>query len=267
MISPSFWIMRRLYRMQTSTMQAVAEHSWGAMGDRPSLLRIWPTCDALIPARRFHPRYSRPGPASADVHRDQTLSWLLFFSRAEEPLETWDKSKDAAACTCAPSVLNEWTHGDLIHVSMLAMSHIQFSSVYQRSERFRKEALQFSPDDYSLDEGAESYGWIALLWTWYTSSAHTSKHIGDTSCSRANTRSAPLFRTAPHGTCSSLAIQVFSEGPQSASHSAPDREFTIPVRRGEIRIEGSCSACRQYDFYLSLLPALHTSPTLPNPRA
>ena len=44
---------------------------------------------------------------------------------------------------------------------MLAMSHIQFSSLYQRSERFRTEALQFSPADYSLDEGAASYGWVA----------------------------------------------------------------------------------------------------------
>jgi hypothetical protein len=61
----------------------------------------------------------------------------------------------------APNVLNEWTHGDLLHIRLLAISHIQFSSLYQRSERFRKEALQFSPADYSLEEGAESYNWMA----------------------------------------------------------------------------------------------------------
>jgi hypothetical protein len=87
---------------------------------------------------------------------------LLAFSRAEEPLESWDKTQNGKTCVCAPAVLNEWTHGDLIHVRMLAMSHIQFSSLYQRSERFRKEAPHFSPDDYSLGEGAQSYGWIAV---------------------------------------------------------------------------------------------------------
>ena len=69
--------------------------------------------------------------------------------------------KDKSHCDCAPNVLNEWIHGDLIHVHMLAMSHIQFSSLYQRSDRFRNEALHFSPADYSLEEGAASYGWVA----------------------------------------------------------------------------------------------------------
>jgi hypothetical protein len=46
-------------------------------------------------------------------------------------------------------------------VRLLAISHIQFSSLYQRSERFRKEGLQFVPADYSLQDGAESYNWMA----------------------------------------------------------------------------------------------------------
>jgi hypothetical protein len=85
---------------------------------------------------------------------------LLVFSRAEETLESWDaihQSKNFLA----PNVLNEWTHGDLLHVHLLAISHIQFSSLYQRSERFRKEALRFSPADYSLEDGAVSYNWMA----------------------------------------------------------------------------------------------------------
>jgi hypothetical protein len=87
---------------------------------------------------------------------------LLVFSRAEEPLETWDAMrKDKNQCVTAPNILNEWTHGDLLHVRLLAISHIQFSSLYQRSERFRKEGLQFVPADYSLQDGAESYNWMA----------------------------------------------------------------------------------------------------------
>jgi dienelactone hydrolase len=99
---------------------------------------------------------------AGDVHPNQMTIPLLVFSRAEETLETWDamrhgKQQDDAA----PSVLNEWTHGDLLNIHLLGVSHIQFSSLYQRSERFGREALQFSPADYSLEEGAESYNWMA----------------------------------------------------------------------------------------------------------
>ena len=78
---------------------------------------------------------------------------LMVFSKAEEPLETWEAiGKDKSHCNSAPNVLNKWVHGDLIHVHMLAISHIQFRSLNQRSERFRNEALQLSPADYSLKE-------------------------------------------------------------------------------------------------------------------
>jgi dienelactone hydrolase len=140
---------------------AVVGYSWGAMGALFAAARD-KRIDALVSldgSFRYSPETVQH---AADVHPDKMTVPLLVFSRAEEPLETWDKTQPGKACVCAPSVLNEWTHGDLIHVSMLAMSHIQFSSVYQRSERFRKEALHFSPADYSLEEGAQSYGWIAL---------------------------------------------------------------------------------------------------------
>lgn len=108
-------------------------------------------------------RYS-PGTVqeATDVHPDRMLIPLIVFSRAEETIESWDsmhQSKSQGGL--APNVLNEWTHGDLLHVRLLAVSHIQFSSLYQRSERFRKEALHFSPADYSLEEGAESYNRMA----------------------------------------------------------------------------------------------------------
>jgi pimeloyl-ACP methyl ester carboxylesterase len=98
---------------------------------------------------------------AGDVHPDQMMIPLLVFSRAEETLETWDAMHHGKQGDAAPNVLNEWTHGDLLHIHLLGVSHIQFSSLYQRSERFGKEALQFSPADYSLQEGAESYNWMA----------------------------------------------------------------------------------------------------------
>jgi hypothetical protein len=94
---------------------------------------------------------------AGDVHPDKMTIPLLVFSRAEETLESWDAQRqNKNRGDIAPNVLNEWTHGDLVHIRLLAVSHIQFSSMYQRSERFRKEALQFSPADYSLEEGAQS---------------------------------------------------------------------------------------------------------------
>jgi len=98
---------------------------------------------------------------AGDVHPDQMTIPLLVFSRAEETLESWDAMRHGKPPDAGPIVLNEWTHGDLLHVHLLGVSHIQFSSMYQRSERFAKEAQQFSPADYSLEEGAESYNWMA----------------------------------------------------------------------------------------------------------
>jgi dienelactone hydrolase len=134
---------------------AVAGYSWGGMAALLAAARD-KRVDALI---SLDSSFVMAG----DIHPDQMTIPFLAFSRGEDPLEFSDSPrKDKTQSDSGPNVLNEWTHGDLIHVRMLAMSHIQFSSLYQRSERFRKEAPHFSPDDYSLGEGAQSYGWIAV---------------------------------------------------------------------------------------------------------
>jgi len=140
---------------------AVAGYSWGGMAALFASARD-KRIDALISLDGSF-RYS-PGTVqeAGDIHPDRMTIPLLVFSRAEETLETEDSMrKDKTRCGCAPNVLNEWTHGDLLHVQLLAISHIQLSSLYQRSERFRKEAMHFSPADYSLEEGAASYNWMA----------------------------------------------------------------------------------------------------------
>lgn len=144
----------------TSKIAAIG-YSWGGMAALFAAARD-PRIDALVSLDGSF-RYS-PGTVveAGDVHPDRLAIPLLIFSRAEETLESWDAmrhGKDQGAI--APNVLNQWTHGDLLHLHMLAVSHIQFSSMYQRSERFRKEALQFSPADYSLEDGAESYNCMA----------------------------------------------------------------------------------------------------------
>lgn len=144
-----------------SSRIAAVGYSWGGMAalfaaSRDRRIKALVSLDGSF---RYSPETVQ---GSGDVHPKQMTIPLLVLSRAEEPLETWDAMrKDKSHCDCAPNVLNEWIHGDLIHVHMLAMSHIQFSSLYQRSDRFRNEALHFSPADYSLEEGAASYGWVA----------------------------------------------------------------------------------------------------------
>jgi pimeloyl-ACP methyl ester carboxylesterase len=140
---------------------AVIGYSWGGMSALFAAAR-----DQRIGAMVSLDGSFRYGPATVqqagDVHPDQIKIPLLFFSREEETLESWSAThQDKDQFCIAPNVLNEWTHGDLYFLQMMAISHIQFSSMFQRSERFRKEGLRFVPADYSLEEGAETYNWVA----------------------------------------------------------------------------------------------------------
>ena len=133
---------------------AVAGYSWGGMAALLAAARD-KRVDALI-------SLDSSFVTADDVHPDQMTIPLLAFNRGEDTLEYSDSQrKGKTQCDSSPNVLNEWTHGDLLHLQLLAISHIQFCSLYQRSERFRKEAMQFSPADYSLEEGAVSYNWMA----------------------------------------------------------------------------------------------------------
>jgi pimeloyl-ACP methyl ester carboxylesterase len=140
---------------------AVIGYSWGGMSALFAAARD-PRINALVSldgSFRYAPSLVQP---AGDVHPEQMLIPLLVFSRAEESLESWDKShQNKDQFSIAPNVLNQWTRGDLLHVQMLAMSHIQFSSMFQRSQRFQKEGSHFAPADYSLEEGAVSYNWVA----------------------------------------------------------------------------------------------------------
>jgi pimeloyl-ACP methyl ester carboxylesterase len=140
---------------------AVIGYSWGGMSALFAAVR-----DKRIGAIVSLDGSFRYGPATVqqagDVHPDQMKIPLLFFSRAEETLESWSAThQDKDQFCVAPNVLNEWIHGDFYSLRMMAISHIQFSSIFQRSERFRKEGLRFVPADYSLEEGAETYNWVA----------------------------------------------------------------------------------------------------------
>jgi pimeloyl-ACP methyl ester carboxylesterase len=83
---------------------------------------------------------------------------LLFFCRGETPIATTEVTGPEEKANAR--ILNGWVHGDLLQIQMRAISHIQFSSLFQRSERFKAEGPHFLPAGYSLQDGSESYGWI-----------------------------------------------------------------------------------------------------------
>jgi dienelactone hydrolase len=99
---------------------------------------------------------------AGDVHPDQMAIPLLFFTEGEFTLE------DQARYLNEPpnqgsSVLNAWTHGDLITVHMLGMMHVEFSSMYQRNEDVWKEAKSENgfKADYGREDGIPGYAWVA----------------------------------------------------------------------------------------------------------
>lgn len=57
-------------------------------------------------------------------------------------------------------MLNAWTHGDLLTIHMLGMSHTAFASMYQRASSDRKFA-ENQMDDYDRDDVNVSYAWVA----------------------------------------------------------------------------------------------------------
>jgi dienelactone hydrolase len=132
---------------------AVIGYSWGGTAALVAAQRDH--CITALVALDGSFRYS----SEFDVHSGQTKIPLLFFSRGETPLAsealTDAKEKNQAA------VLDDSTAGDILQVRLLAISHIQFSSLYQRSERFKREGMQFVPKGYSLQDGVESYNWMA----------------------------------------------------------------------------------------------------------
>ena len=69
--------------------------------------------------------------------------------------------KDKTQCGCAPNVLNEWTHGDLLHARVLRSRISNSARFIKEVSDPGKEALNFNPADYSLEEGAVSYNWMA----------------------------------------------------------------------------------------------------------
>jgi dienelactone hydrolase len=132
---------------------AIIGYSWGGVGALIAAQRD-PAIRALISMDGSF-RYSLP-PTFA---RSQLAIPFLLFTRGETPLLPQTDGNDASAQ--AGKALETQLQGPLVQARLLAISHIQFSTLYQRSERFRHEGMQFVPHGYTLEDGTLSYAWMA----------------------------------------------------------------------------------------------------------
>ena len=137
---------------------AVGGFSWGGISNLFAASRDGRigALFALDGSMRYFPALVK----QADVHPERLTIPLLYFTQGEISLE--EQAHDTEDATAqGPNVLNEWTHGDLLTVHMLGMTHGEFSSMTQRSERFWKRFPAAQKADYGREDGAVSFGWVS----------------------------------------------------------------------------------------------------------
>ncbi len=138
---------------------AVAGFSWGGISNLFAAARD-NRIDALVGldgSMRYFPALVKQ---AGDVHPEQMTIPLLFFTQGEISLEASVVSR-LATKDQLPSVLNAWTHGDLITVHMLGLVHDEFSSIYLRNEEMWKRFPQHQKADYGPEDGITGYAWVA----------------------------------------------------------------------------------------------------------
>ena len=138
---------------------AVAGFSWGGISNLFAAARD-NRIDALVAldgSMRYYPGLVKD---SGYVHPEEMTLPLLFFTQGAISMEEQAKdftSKDNEG----PNVLNAWTHGDLITVDDMSLTHVEHSSMYQRNEEIWKHYPANRKGDYSRADGTVGYGWAA----------------------------------------------------------------------------------------------------------
>jgi len=137
---------------------AVAGFSWGGISNLFAAARD-NRIDALVAldgSMRYYPGLVKSG----DVHPEQMTIPLLFFAQGDMTLEDQARYLNGEK-NQGPSVLNAWTHGDLVLVRMLGLVHVEHSSMYQRNEDVWKRFPDQQIADYGREDGIAGYAWIA----------------------------------------------------------------------------------------------------------
>jgi tetratricopeptide (TPR) repeat protein len=137
---------------------AVAGFSWGGISNLFAAAHD-SRIDALVAldgSMRYFPGLIRQ---AGDVHPDQMTIPLLYFTQGEISIENMELNHSAPEQT-GPNPLNAWTHGDLITVHDLALTHTEHSSMYQRNENIWKGYAGDHKADYTREDGIVGYAWI-----------------------------------------------------------------------------------------------------------
>ena len=101
--------------------------SWGGLADlfaasRDNRIKALVSFDG---SERYFPGLVE---ASKSVHPDQMTVPLMYFEEGDQSLEDQDRLNSRFHAE-GRSVLNQWTHGDLITVRMLGLFHPEFCSI------------------------------------------------------------------------------------------------------------------------------------------
>lgn len=141
------------------TAVAVVGYSWGGLSNLFAAShddRIHALV-ALDGSMRYYPGLVK----EAGIDPSAMTIPLLFFE-GQHSLEDEDQITKNFGGGAGPNVLNKWTHGDLITIDMLGLTHPEFGSRPQRNEAlWRDEFPGLQEADYSREDGVVGYSWIA----------------------------------------------------------------------------------------------------------
>jgi hypothetical protein len=143
-----------------SSQVAVGGFSWGGISNlfaasRDNRIKA---LFALDGSMRYFPGLIKQ---SGYARPDQMKIPLLFFTQGDIPLEEQEQQLNDPDRMSGKNALNAWTHGDLITVRMLGLNHGEFSSMFQRDENFWKGSAKYMKADYTREDGATGYAWVA----------------------------------------------------------------------------------------------------------
>lgn len=141
---------------------AVVGMSWGGLANlfaaaRDSRIGALVSLDGSM---RYYPHVVEE---AGDIHPEGMTIPLLAFAQRDWSIEDADHYLSPEN-RGAPDVLNRWTHGDLITVHMMDLSHAEFTSLYQRNQDFWWEldhVYTLMQADYGRADAMTGYAWVA----------------------------------------------------------------------------------------------------------
>ncbi len=135
---------------------AVAGFSWGGISNLFAAARD-SRIDALVALDGSMRYFAGLIKQAGDVHPEEMTIPLLFFTEGEMSIEDLERILAGPGQT-GPSPLNAWTHGDLITVDDLALTHQEHSSMFQRNEDIWKRYPDVQKGDYSREDAGVQAG-------------------------------------------------------------------------------------------------------------